>query len=423
MATTLFAIEGKFGNTTYWTIKMHASEVVDRIRISELDDWTEPTIKERYQKNLNLRKIKREIAPYLATDDDRFIGPLLVAIKNADDMLFEKLDSLTKNIPAAYKACASGAGFLTFSGKEVMFPVDGQHRLKALKYAIDGIDESGKKIVTKSETLPSDEVVVILFKYGNASARRIFSKVNQYAKPTNKAQNLITDDDDFYATTTRKIMNELLPGHIINIHNNTLSAQSPEFSTLPTMYQIVKNIINAYDDTIERRVNNNSDDAINPAERKIIIDKTISTLNDLFENINHFQIMLQDREETGDKNRIEMREQSLLGKPVGQLCLFKAFIKLTFPDVCDITPRPKTDEVIKRLNNINWDPRAEHWQKIIMQGNSILPISKAPLFVDFIVYFAGYPASENLLNRYKSLFLESERKDITELPKMVNTSS
>ena len=88
----------------------------------------------------------------------------------------------------------------------MLYPLDGQHRLKAIKFAIEGVDEENKKIegLTLDSSLADEEVTVILIRHDKHKARKIFTKVNRYAKPTTTAINLVIDDHDIIAVLSRK---------------------------------------------------------------------------------------------------------------------------------------------------------------------------------------------------------------------------
>ena len=59
MSTTLFALQGKLGKTTYWITKMPAAEVVAKVRIpKEIEGWEDISIEERYQRGLNEGRVK-----------------------------------------------------------------------------------------------------------------------------------------------------------------------------------------------------------------------------------------------------------------------------------------------------------------------------------------------------------------------------
>ena len=139
-------------------------------------------------------------------------------------------------------------GFLTLSGEEMLIPLDGQHRVKAFEFATTGKDEQGKDIprLKPNYELGKDSVAVILMRFEGKTARRIFSKINRYAKPTNKGDNLITDDDDPMAVITRRLLGSdgVIPSRLVSLEGNTLNQKAREFTTLATFYEATKEIFN-----------------------------------------------------------------------------------------------------------------------------------------------------------------------------------
>ena len=67
MAYTLPCIKGKIGSTPYYLGTMKADEIVGMAKpASRLDEWEEFTIEERMQRDLNDKRVRDEIAPYIA---------------------------------------------------------------------------------------------------------------------------------------------------------------------------------------------------------------------------------------------------------------------------------------------------------------------------------------------------------------------
>lgn len=245
MATATPALRGEFGSFEYFLTTMHVGELVKSITIPrEMDDWESMSLEERYQRDININRVRREIAPYFAGDENRFSSALILAVRNDEGMKFEPLNEVVdvKRIPGLYRTASNNIGFLIRDGGEVLVPLDGQHRAKAFKFAIDGQDDKGRPIVNgkgeeiSNTTLAADEVAVILVRFDTEGSRRIFNKVNQYAKPTGRGQNLITADDDAIAVISRRMISDdgLIPAELVRWQSNTLSAKAPEFTTLAT---------------------------------------------------------------------------------------------------------------------------------------------------------------------------------------------
>ena len=241
MSTTVPAMRAKFGSIDYYIVTMRAAELASKLHMpSELPGWEEMEIEERFQREVDYKRVRDHVAPYLAMDPDRFFGAMIVDIYNPEGVRFEPIkDVVTKALPGLYNSAANSFGFLHLEGGEILVPLDGQHRLAAMRFAIEGKDQNRQPIPNFSPNLDvgRDEVTVILVLHDPKKARKIFNKVNRYAKSTSKAEDLITADDDIVAVLVRKVVvNELIGERLVNYKSNTLSAKSPEFSTLSTLY-------------------------------------------------------------------------------------------------------------------------------------------------------------------------------------------
>ena len=185
------------------------------------------------------KRVRQQIAPYLTTDPDRFFGAFIVSMDNADNIEFEPATNILKaTIPGLYKGAADAFGFLTLQGSEVLVPLDGQHRLAALSFAITGKDEKQKPIEGLGDyaagDIANDVCTVILVKHQPATSRKIFNKVNRYAKSTSASENLITADDDIIAVIVRDYITgaeQIIPARLVNTSSNTLGVRAHEFTT------------------------------------------------------------------------------------------------------------------------------------------------------------------------------------------------
>ena len=241
-------MRGRLGDTDYYVLSMKAQELVNRVTIpKKLEGWDDLSIEERYQRDISYSRVRKQIAPYLANDKSRFFGAVIVTALNFSDVVsFEPLsDIATKGLPGLYRTAAANIGFLTFTGGEVLVPLDGQHRLKAIEFAISGRDEKGHDIsnITPCSHLAMEDITVILVPFDVERARKIFTKVNRYARATTTGQNIVTEDDDMVAVLTREVANELIGGRLAKFKSNTLGPKDPEFTTLGIVYNCNEEII------------------------------------------------------------------------------------------------------------------------------------------------------------------------------------
>ena len=67
------------------------------------------------QREPDEKRIRMQLAPYIAKNADRFFGSIVVLVYKGD-VIFEPMSDLTKNVPAAYRRNAERIGFLTIDG-------------------------------------------------------------------------------------------------------------------------------------------------------------------------------------------------------------------------------------------------------------------------------------------------------------------
>ncbi|MDD9811866.1 MAG: DGQHR domain-containing protein [Gammaproteobacteria bacterium] len=420
MSSIVSAAKGKFGSTPFYVFSMQAKAFMEKTHMpSEMEDWEHMSLEEREQRDINYARIKRQIVPYLAMDPDRFFGAIIVAAKNFDPENFESVLTMCKNdMPKPYRAEAKNIGFLTFTGAELLIPLDGQHRVKAIKFAIEGLDEKGKPIPDMSPSLDiaNEDVAVILIDYKPAKARKIFTKVNRYAKATTTGQNLVTDDDDIIAVLAREIANDvnLIGADLVKYQNNTLGDKDGYFTTLAALADCNDAIIttNFGGGKIDRTRLPDTE------KSELYRSKVHETWKFLLDNIELFSDALSDKDESGNEKRCEIREGYLLGKPVPQVCLVKAFVKLTNLETNKFSPQ----QAAKKLNAIPWNKDELLWDGLFLKGEKKTILTKnAKLVTDIICYMCGEKLSDEekkaLLDRYRDALPEGAKPK--QLPKVL----
>ena len=420
MATTLPALKGRMGDMDYYLLTLKAGELVRCITVpSKIDGWEDLSLEEKYQRDINFKRVKEQLAPYWAETSAHFFGSIIVAPINFGDENFSgKFEPITevvgKDLPPAYATMEQNIGFLTIPGEILLVPLDGQHRVKAIEFAISGKDEKGNEITgfTPKTALANEDISVLLVAVNTKKARSIFTHVNRYAKPTSAGQNYITSDDDILAVIARKIANKKFSARLVKYKTNTLSMRDKEFTTLSTLYNCM--------DTFADSVLSERLDTTRLPEKNIqdlLHDKADEVWDILLSDIEAFNYALQDKEESGDERRIELRERSLLARPVTQECLFRAFLELT----ASPTNFSYTDAVAK-LNALPWDLTDKNiesiWQNVLWWGsakNGRMITKNRNLASKLIFYLAGGRMDEgdedDLLLKYQEQFTESDRPD------------
>jgi len=412
MAQQIPAFKGNFGTTEFYVITMRAGEVIRNLTIPKnMEGWEDLSPEEKFQREVNYKRVAQHIAPYLATDEDRFIGAFIVMAMQDDEMEFESLVDAGAKFPKGMpNSLMSQFGVLYLSGSEVLVPLDGQHRLAALKFAIEGKDNKGKDLdFGANPKIAEDFCTIILISNDPHKSRKIFNKVNRYAKPTSKADNLITADDDYIAVLTREeIIGKLIDTRLVNITSNTLSPKSGFFTTLATVYEISL----AYEETLIQR---KPDISKLPPQADITLAK--NNLRNFWTNlleIDAYKSSVMNPEPEFDARRAEIRDQCIHCKPIAQRAIAEAICAIISNDNSDGS-RTSIEEVVDRVNSLDWSPANPEWQGILMIGDKIITGNGAMKFAARILaYLLGQNLEKVEIEKLKEQF--SNNTDGKSLP-------
>ncbi|MBY5980217.1 DNA sulfur modification protein DndB [Ferrimonas balearica] len=363
---TVACIKGQMGSNEYFQANMNVRELSKIARpAKEMDGWASMGLEERLQRELNEKRVREEIAPYLAKSEDRFFGSIIVLLYKAE-VDFEPLSEVVSKVPKAYQKELDKFGFLTFSGGELIV-LDGQHR-----YAAFGEVISGKSEGPFAGQVASDDVSVIFITHEcSEKTRRIFNKLNRQAKSLSKGDNLIMSEDDGNAIVTRRLL-EVDDGPlgikdgkdlIVNWRSNTIAARSRQLTTINTVYETVKEIllvegITDFDEKV-RQVRPTDEELANAyylAEHWW--DTVLKSVPIYVEAVDDPSILTAAR--------MEDQPYSLLLKPVGQMAFFKALIKLK-------SKGQELEDSLANLDNIDFSISAPMWDNVLVRaGNKMI---------------------------------------------------
>jgi DNA sulfur modification protein DndB len=370
MPVTRPCIVGQMGSTRYYETTMTGRELASSVRpAKESDSWASHDIEERMQREFNVKRIREEMAPYLAQHEDRFFGSIIVLVpKGSID--FEPLeDIITQPLKAAYRESARQIGFLTIDKGELI-ALDGQHRLLAFREVIaNGIGDF-------AGVVGDDEVCVIFMEFENAQkTRRIFNKVNRHAKPTGRSDNIITSEDDGNAIVTRRLLSTARDAplaareidgqsvELVNWRSNTLGQNSRHLTTISTVYESVK-------DLLEFKGFQGFDEKRNPvAPPPAALDDAYTVAAEWWEAIlgmDAFRNALDDISTVAEIRYDPSNSHSLLLRPVGQVAFVKGLIRAIdrSDGALDI------DEATRRANLIDWaTPPNSIWTNTIVRAD------------------------------------------------------
>ena len=196
------ALQAKMGDRVYYIAFMKMEAVAQRIK-SAGEIHQSSTLSELIQRQLTDRA--PAIRDYILNQDQRFFNALVIGVYGGDPQWLEIAVSNTEHSDTGHDIPTDldGAfGYLTLSGKETLFAIDGQHRVEGIRAAVKEL--SGRC---------SEEVATIFVGHspsetGLARTRRLFTTLNRYAKPINKQEAIVLDEDDAVAIITRSLVED-----------------------------------------------------------------------------------------------------------------------------------------------------------------------------------------------------------------------
>lgn len=185
------AIRGTIGKLTYYTATFTFKQIAERVKPANEELHTSKPLREHLQRALTDNH--KSITEYILTQKEHFFNALVLAVYDGEptwnELEFEFNDIRYHSM-----------GFLHLTGKERIFPVDGQHRVEGIKSALI---ENPKL---------QDETISVIFighhntREGKEKTRRIFSTLNRYAKPVSLGDIIALDEDDVVAISTRELL-------------------------------------------------------------------------------------------------------------------------------------------------------------------------------------------------------------------------
>lgn len=369
MSVTMLALKGKMGENEYYITTMKASTLINTVGFaSEMQKWPDMSVDERMQREIKGDRVISEIVPYIINDPEWFFGSLIVDIYSGWEAVeFQNIQEICTTNLAAYRDTLTSAGFLTLPDNKILIALDGQHRLCALSVAIRGangipgsvkVSESLKNSLEPHPEIGNADVTVIFIRHeSDAKIRKIFNKVNRYAKQTSKGDNIITSEDDMLAVITRAMFSgtedaPLRPinnQELVNWKSNTVPLRSKMLTTAAAIYTMAEVMLEPMDITPKTRRN----------EEKL--EQGIRFMNDFWNRaLTEVNAFKQYKQYVIDGNPLDkFRKQNLLLKPVTQMALAQAI-----RTAMDYGYQYK--DLTSKINQINWNPEYYVWSNILV---------------------------------------------------------
>lgn len=320
-------LRGIIGDWTYFSTVMKISDIIKRvITVSESEELYTSNINEILQREINEKRID-QIKDYVLYNPEHFFSSLIAAIHKGNPIWSDfdieshfKVDNkvISEN---EIEFIENKVGILSLTGDEIIFALDGQHRLKGLKEAY-----------SSNESIGNEEIPIIIVVHNTVNkqrTRRLFTVLNKYAQKPKEAELIILDEDDAAAIITRMIVES----HAVLSHKNAISSSNTNnipaydtksFTTLVTINRINKILLtNAYKIDFTKRPSND--------DLSKYLNKCLEFWDFLFK-INPWIVKFLEGENISFENGDSYRRNSISGgnillRPIGQIIFAKIFVK------------------------------------------------------------------------------------------------
>lgn len=397
------AIKAQMGSTSYFQTVMRADELAATVKAAmDFPEFETFMAHEKMQRKINESRVELEIVPYLTNSPDRFFGSIIVLAYKPHVFEFESVKDISgaKFKTKAYEGKENQLGVLTIEGGK-LFALDGQHRLHALRTIInyEKTPHLNRQITGPFRKLiANDQLSVIFLQFESVEkARRIFNKVNRYAKPTSNSTNILTSEDDGYAIITRALISDDEPSKfggsttpplklyykstnrkLIEMEKLSLSGNDESLTTLSVIYNSVKKICAAtgHPDLEEKEVIVRPPDAVLAAA----YEDCAIWWSALMENFGPFSPQNLNPEHVIYSRHFE-QTKSLAYRPVGQEVLTEGLM-LAY-EKSKLTP----NTLVNRLNMIPMKLGAKPWLGMLVGSNGKMKSSNKKTAKLLVAYY------------------------------------
>ncbi|MEH3107743.1 MAG: DGQHR domain-containing protein [Sphingomonas fennica] len=236
------ALFAQMGDWKYYSTVMRLGDAAERIdfakEIAEIRAGKQ--LSDLIQRALTGARAS-EIGNYLVTNKDRFFNSLVVAVYDGEPSWLEFNVNPTQSNPLDGEIpewAANAFGFLHLTGDEVMFAVDGQHRLAGMINAI-----------ARKPEVADDRISVLVVAHkstdaGRRRSRKLFTTLNRSAVQVGKSEIIALDESDAAAIVTRRLVEEhpfFSNGQVLAQYGtaNLSKTDSEHFVTIIKLYDLV----------------------------------------------------------------------------------------------------------------------------------------------------------------------------------------
>jgi DNA sulfur modification protein DndB len=353
------AFKGRLGGVDFFVIMLSFSKLARYI------EMTDPNLPAPQRENRRPRPERyAEIAKYILDNprDYRFSALTCTYGKNGTK---KPLDWRPVDPDAPEGSTEWMIGELTLNQGDPLIIVDGQHRLGAIKQAINSKDN--KNPALRNETIP-----IVLFPYISMEMnQQLFSDLNRTAKKTSKSLDVFFNRRDVENRVVQKVVDKVsVFKERVDVENISVAKSADKVFTLAGVYQATTPMIKAayIGGLVEEELKGEN----KLENEKGNEDEYAEFLVDAWEFIAE-QFPEWGKVATGEMN-IAQHRQNYLHWNSGVLSSIGEFVGFAMGErSADWKEVVKT--ALAHPDNGNWRRDARYWGGIILAGDQVLPRS------------------------------------------------
>lgn len=397
---SLPCLRGSIGDWNYYNVVMPFSEMkrLDNDHIikesKSLDDYLQRKLSDR----------KNKIKEYLLFENQRYFNSIIVGVYGAmPEWIALDLSPIAKQFDVNIGSQVNESlGVLTLTGEEILFTIDGQHRVEGIKLALN---ENSTRFI-------NDELSVVFVAHknnqeGKIRTRKLFATINREAVKPSKNDLAIIDEKYAYNIIARDLFSKYskFKDKIALTETTNLDRDNhTDFTNLLTLVEVNKKVL--------RLANVKQKKYTGPSveERKILYDTAENYWNHVISKINEYNTYFRKPLSIKKfRNSENTKPLNLLFVPIGQKFIAELYY------YCK-----KSDDLGKfdlKINKLNFDLHKGHFKGIFYNPVKNTMIMNNQTFAKrFALYLMGYISNKGLKAEYaKALGINTLSEDYENL--------
>lgn len=259
------ALRGTYGRVTYFVTKTSLRDAAENLALAPQDTLS---FSERIQRVVNVKRVEREIVPYLESNDLRFFNALVCILLPDSNKTQAFWDFEEYTSEGGHPI--GGLGKLKIIKDVARIVLDGQHRFVALQqYWKSKRDTAAHKM-----ELDVAIVFVVVDQVGKIgtntpnvrgqtieNVRNLFAVLNKTARLVDKTTLLLIDDSNIFNVMTRALIEQKSIDELFVkwTGGDNLQPRDPYFTTLNVLRDALAFYLGDFADELERDCGSDSD--------------------------------------------------------------------------------------------------------------------------------------------------------------------